>query len=311
MSTPEHCDINRLPLGNSEFSDVREDKMIYVDKTDIIYKIASQRSPIFFSRPRRFGKTLLVNTLSSLFSNGLEYFHGLKIEKIWNDTTYHVVRLDFSGMASNNAKGLIKSLGYTIINEFCLDGKVSQYDENSLLDPDRILYKIVNNLPNKSTVLLIDEYDAPLTHHIDDRNELNKIINVLNNFYATIKQFSGKFRLIFITGITRVSHVSIFSAFNNIIDLSLDEEYNSLLGFTQNDMKQYFDQYIEKSAQILNMKKDEVYQRIEQYYDGFQFAFDAKETVYNPWSIMRFFRNPEKGFQNYWFESGGISSITL
>ena len=311
MSHLDSIDFNKLPYGNPEFTDIRKENMIYVDKTALIAKIANQRTPIFFSRPRRFGKSLLINTLSSLFSDGLQYFHGLDIEKLWKDTTYHVVHLDFSGMANDSAQELIRDLGDTLINEFTVKGIVSQYDEQGVRNPSRILNEILKNFSNNSVVLLIDEYDAPLTHHIDQREELNKITNVLNNFYATIKQFTGRFRFIFITGVTRASHVSIFSAFNNLKDLSFSEDFNSLLGFTQNDLEHYFDSYIENTSKILNMEKHDVYKRIEQYYDGFQFSLKSKNTLYNPWSIISFLDNPQNGFKNYWFESGGTPSIIM
>ncbi|MBQ9536662.1 MAG: AAA family ATPase [Desulfovibrionaceae bacterium] len=127
---------------------------------------------------------------------------------------------------------------------------------------------------------MIDEYYAPLTHNIDKEDNLNIILMALNNFYATIKEYIDKFRLIFITGITRTSH--IFSACNHLNDLSLSPEFNSLLGFTQDDLVRYFDAYVEHATQILNMRKDDIYARIQQYYDGFQFALDAEETLYNP-----------------------------
>ncbi|MBQ7584809.1 MAG: AAA family ATPase, partial [Desulfovibrionaceae bacterium] len=142
---------------------------------------------------------------------------------------------------------------------------------------------IAKKIQNNSTVLLIDEYDAPLTHNLDNPDELNNIKNILNSFYATIKQYTDKFRLIFITCITRVSHVSIFSAFNNLQDLSLEEEFNSLLGFTQSDLEQYFDPYIENASQVLNMNKEDIYERLKQYYDGFKFSLESDDTVYNPW----------------------------
>ncbi|MBQ7607784.1 MAG: AAA family ATPase [Desulfovibrionaceae bacterium] len=221
MNYDTSCTHNSLPLGLSRFSNIRESNMVYVDKTRLISKIASQRVPIFFSRPRRFGKSLLVNTLASLFSKGLDSFHGLDIEKTWNDKTYPVVHLDFSGIADKNPLEFKKDLTETIIEEFDMVGIVKKSDELGIRSPDRIINEIGKKLKNNSTVLLIDEYDAPLTHHIDKPNELEEIMSILNNFYSTIKQYTDRFRFIFITGITRASHVSIFSAFNNLKDLSL------------------------------------------------------------------------------------------
>ena len=281
--------IKRLPLGANRFSTIRQNNKIYVDKTSLIYEFAILDTPIFFSRPRRFGKTLLLNTLSCLFANGIEDFRGLDIEKKWQDKTYQVVRLDFSGLANTPADFFIESLDDVLIIQFKMQGIVSKFDELKIRRPNIILKEICEKIDNYSTVLLIDEYDAPLLHHIDNPDELQNIMNVLNDFYAIVKEYTYKFRLIFITGVTRTSHISIFSAFNNLKDISLDERFNSLLGFTQNDLEQYFDEYIDVSAKILNMKKEDLYQRLKQYYDGFQFAINAKETIYNPWSILSFF----------------------
>ena len=311
MSTVDVFASNSLPYGNPDFSSLREQKMIYVDKTKIIARIAKQRAPIFFSRPRRFGKSLLINTLHCLFETGLKYFHGLEIEKNWNDRTYNVVHLDFSAFASKNSLELQADLGETIIKKFKMDGLVSQCGQAGVRSCDRILDEICEKLKNNSVVLLIDEYDAPITHQINNQNELDKIVQILNSFYATIKQYTGKFRLIFITGITRTSHTSIFSAFNNLLDLSLEDDFNSILGFTQDDLRQYFDLYIDNAAHILNMSKDDIYKRLEQYYDGFQFTLNAQETVYNPWSILSFLKVPKNGFQNYWFKSSGSSALIV
>ena len=311
MLNEEVIDINRIPYGNPEFSDIRERNKIYVDKTELIYKIAHQDSPIFFSRPRRFGKSLLVNTLHSLFENGLKYFYGLDIEKVWNDKIYQVVHLDFSIMGEKNSDELKRALGDIIIQEFNVKNKVHLYDQEGVRDPSIIINEILKTLANNSVVLLIDEYDSPLTRHLNENEELKNIIKVLNDFYSTIKQYTGKFRLIFITGVTRTSHVSIFSAFNNLLDISLDEEFNPILGFTQENLEKYFNNYIEKIAKDLDIGKDDIYQRLEQYYDGFQFSLNTKQTLYNPWSVLSFLRNYKKGFSNYWFESGGSSSLIM
>lgn len=179
------------------------------------------------------------------------------------------------------------------------------------IKPDSSLSSILKNINDNSLVLLIDEYDAPLTHHINQNDEINKIINILNDFYATIKKYTGKFRFIFITGITRTSHVSIFSAFNNIIDISLENDYNELLGFTKNDLEYFFDEYILHAAITLKISKQDIYDKLEEYYDGFQFSLQATSTIYSPWSILNFLTFPKNGFKNYWFSSGGQSSLIM
>ena len=310
MNNTDVVNLNLLTYANPEFSSIRKLGMVYVDKTLLIAKLASQRAPIFFSRPRRFGKSLLVNTLQCLFEKGLEYFHGLDIEKLWNDKTYRVIHLDFSEIADSDAQEFKILLSKVILNEFDQE-LLCENKSDELSYPNLLFSKIIKKFDNDSLVLLIDEYDAPLVHHIDDKNELKGIVSVLNNFYSTVKRYTGKFRFIFITGVTRVSHVSIFSAFNNLKDLTFNEEYDSLLGFTQNDLQCYFDQFIKNASKILNIDSNDIYKRIEKYYDGFQFSFDSKETLYNPWSILSFLDNPNDGFKNYWFESGGTSSIIM
>ena len=302
-------DTKLLPLGRLGFSNIRKRGKIYVDKTKLICKLAEQDIPFFLSRPRRFGKSLLINTIHSLFERGLEDFSGLEIEKKWSDTTYKVVHIDFSRMIDNNIYDLKFTLSKKIIQQFSGNDFYFKFDTQDLQYPDMILDEMMQKISDYSLVMLIDEYDAPLIHNINNHDFLKDVENLLNKFYLTIKQYTDKFRFIFITGIIKASYVSLFSSFNNLIDLSLDDDYNSLLWFTQEELKKYFDQYVEQSSRILNMSKNDVYQRLEQYYDGFQFSINVNETVYNPWSILNFFNNTKNGFDNFWFESGGTPSI--
>ena len=308
MPVNTFCDVTRLPLGRPDFSDIRKNGKVYVDKTALLAQIARYDVPIFLSRPRRFGKSLLVNTFASLFSKGLEDFHGLNIEQKWHEITYPVVHFDFSDMADFNSDDLRRALCNDIIDQFDRQENIFYSDEKYRF-PGEILKKILKNISNRSIVMLIDEYDAPLTHNINNQTELNNIMCIINNFYAVIKEYTSKFRFIFITGVTRTSHISIFSAFNNLRDISIEKEFNTLLGFTKKEIHIFFDQYIKNAAQVLGMSKESIYTRLEQYYDGFQFATETCETLYNPWSVLSFLQNPGNGFQNYWYQSGGMSSL--
>ncbi|MBQ7608587.1 MAG: AAA family ATPase [Desulfovibrionaceae bacterium] len=311
MSLQESNDINRIPYGLLEFSDIRKQNMIYVDKTKMIAELANQFTPLLFLRPKRFGKSLLVSTLKSLFSNGLEYFRGLEIEKIWKEKKYKVVHIDFSSIADSSAQEFERALGERIIEEFNVKGKVNLYDGSRVRFPDMILYDIVSELPDWSVVLLIDEYDAPLTHHLANPEEQDEITGIINSFLAVVKEYTGVFRLIFITGEVYAIPVSIFSGFNNYIDISLDADFNTILGFTQNELSQYFDPYIANAAQILNMSVDDIYKNLEKYYGGFKFSSDCEGFVYNPWSVLSFLKKSKDGFCNYWFDSGSVSSILM
>ena len=281
--------LGKLPLDATSFEDLRANDQIYVDKTSFIAKLARLKATYFLARPRRFGKSLLIDTFDNLFRKGLRDFKGLDIEKIWEDTTYNVLRINFSTYADMDANQLTSNLVHDISEKINFEGHISRLDDRGeYFPPGTILKKIVEYVPNRSLVLLIDEYDAPLTHHLNDQKELKNITNVLNNFYYAVKECSSKFRFIFITGIARIAHLSIFSAFNNLLEITIDDDYANILGITEKELKQYFYPYIERSATILNMSISDICAALKYRYDGFKFSLSSEETLYNPWSIINF-----------------------
>jgi len=278
----------RLPLATTGFSVIRNSK-IYVDKTSLIMDLAlNDGAPVFLSRPRRFGKSLLVSTFESLFSRGLQDFKGLAIEtgkEKWTDKTYKTVRLDFSRYAFSNAENFSRKLTGALL--FAFYGNTGPLiKENGNKDPDDVLSEFAATSEDKSIVLLIDEYDSPITHHLGDNAEKAKIIATLGNFFATVKSCEEKFRFVFITGITRIAHVSLFSVFNTLKDITCDDDYATLLGITDAELHHYFDPYVRNAAAVLDMSVSDVYEKLKTVYDGFQFSIDAAETVYNPWSVL-------------------------
>ena len=167
-------------------------------------------------------------------------------------------------------------------------------------------------------VLLIDEYDAPLTAVMGDKEEFEKRRKVLSNSFSTIKAYSGKFRFIFITGVTRYSNTSIFSAFNNIKDISFNPAYGALVGYTQEELEHYFKDYIEYAAKALNRKEktckytyELILDELKNNYDGYSFDEDNEWHVYNPWSILNFLSEPQRGFKPYWLDTGGAKPSLL
>ncbi|MBQ7738764.1 MAG: AAA family ATPase [Desulfovibrionaceae bacterium] len=304
--------IAKLPLTRTAFSLLRKQNQIYVDKTALIAKFAALDYPYFLARPRRFGKSLLIDTLARLFSNGLEDFKGLAIENLWQDSTYKVISIDFSVYGNLSAVKLNRYLSEELLEKTGFKGKISSLDvQGEDLASGTVLKKIAEHLPDRSYVLLIDEYDAPITHNLANIDELSKVTATLNNFYSAVKASLHKFRLIFITGVTRIAHLSIFSAFNNLQELTLDDDYATLLGITENEIRTYFHPYVERAAEILDMSVCDLYAALKNRYDGFRFAFKTKETIYNPWSLLNFLKNPKAGFNNYWFETGGTPSILM
>ena len=167
-------------------------------------------------------------------------------------------------------------------------------------------------------VLLVDEYDAPLTAVLNDSNEFEDRRKILSNFYMTVKSFQVKFRFIFITGVTYYAHTSIFSAFNNLTDLTLDSDYGALLGYTSEELEKYFSEYIDNAVVTLNKKfpterytHEKVVEELKRNYDGYSFDEDCMHHVYNPWSILNFLKSPHRGFIPYWVVSGGSTPTFL
>ena len=182
--------------------------------------------------------------------------------------------------------------------------------------PAILLEKSIEN--EDEVVLLVDEYDAPLTAVLNDSNEFEDRRKILSSFYLTVKSIQGKFRFIFITGVTYYAHTSIFSAFNNLTDLTLDSDYGALLGYTSEELEKYFSEYIDNAVVTLNKKfpterysHDVVVSELKRNYDGYSFDEECMHHVYNPWSIVNFFDAPVRGFIPYWVSSGGATPTFL
>lgn len=301
--------LKALPLGRSSFVALRARDAIYADKTDLIFQLASTDDKCFLARPRRFGKSLLISTLESLFRYGLRDFQGLAIEPLWKDKTYPVARLDFSGLKSYRSReAFVAELQSAIQRAFLPHGFVYRREQESLLFIDQ--FKLwLESLPPSSIVVLIDEYDAPLTAHLEDRETFEAVRDCLQPFYAALKEYEGCLRFFFMTGITKFSNTSIFSAFNNLRDISLNPQYGTLLGYTDEELRSDFLPYVEKAARSLGLETEEVFRRLKEQYDGFSFDRRAQHRVYCPWSVLNFLKNPGDGFLNYWYESGGQPEV--
>ena len=300
-------DITKLPKAKSGFEELRLSNQIYVDHTDLIYEFAYLEGPNFLSRPRRFGKSLLISSLESLFSNGTEFFKGLKIEKLWEErergNTYKVIRLDFSSLIFSDKNEFNFRLCERL-KDIILTQKIKVREILLTDDAGTILYKIVTDNPGK-VVLLIDEYDYPLTHSLDDKDLFEEYRKYIQGFFGAIKSETSKMRFIFITGVGRFAKTSVFSQLNNLRDLGLEAKFAPLLGYTESDMHQYFDEYVENAASILNLSKEECYAKIKSHYDGYRFHAENETLLHNPWSVLNFLSAPENGFKNFWYETGG------
>ena len=304
----------KLP-NYASFSKLIETNSIYVDKTGIIANFAKGNGPFFISRPRRFGKSTLINTLHELFAHGIEKFKGLEIEPLWDDKTYKVIHLDFSTFKDVPSNS---SFNKEFMDAFKLsleEAGIKTANED-LDSPANLLRKSLET--ENEVVLLVDEYDAPLTAVLNDCNEFEDRRKILSSFYLTVKSFQGKFRFIFITGVTYYAHTSIFSAFNNLTDLTLDSDCGALLGYTSEELEKYFSEYIDNAAIELNKEyetdiynHEAVVAELKRNYDGYSFDRKCKAHVFNPWSIIKFLERPKEGFIPYWMSSGGSTPTFL
>ena len=310
-------DIEKLPLGDTYFSAFIENQLIYVDKTDLIAQLAKFRTPILLSRPRRFGKSTLVNTFEELFSHGLEKFKGLKIDtqNLWQDKTYEVIHLDFSSIKGNRKSRSFESKFLKHLNTKFKTTKLKIDNDQDVIAS---LNETLENVADRSLVLLIDEYDSPLTVVIGDKEEFVDRRELLSDFFSSIKTYSGKFRFIFITGVTRYSHTAIFSGFNNLKDISFDPDFGTIVGYTQEELEFYFKDYLENAANILNQVNNttqnsyaSILKDLKDNYDGYSFDEKCKTHVYNPWSILNFLTSPQNNFKRYWVDSGGSQPSLL
>lgn len=299
-----------LPISVSSFSKLRANHKIYVDKTALIYQLARYTDKFFLARPRRFGKSLLVSTLDSLFRNGTKEFQGLAIESLWQEKTYNVVRLD-----------LLQSKSFNSFSEFQEDFRerleLAFAPYGFVFDPSQRfkfypqLSRWLQSQPISSLVLLIDEYDAPLCMCLNNPELFTQVRNELASFYAEVKSHDEAFRFTFLTGITKFSQAGIFSELNDVTDISLDPKYGTLLGYTENEIKHYFAKFLKYSATQLHLSEDELLKRLTLHYDGFCFDETASIRVFNPWSVMQFLRQTHRGFQNYWIETGGLMTALI
>lgn len=301
----------RLPVANAEFELLRENGGLYVDKTDLIYALIELDEPVFLSRPRRFGKTTLVSTLHSLFSSGLKYFEGLKIASLWTENrTYPVLRLDFTALRAQSSDFERELVAYVYR---CCDRLCVPYVKPPAVNISQCVNSIADAASRRSLVLLIDEYDHPLIEHLHQSEEFEAVVKVLRAFYGAIKANAAQFRFIFITGVARFAHTSIFSGFNTLNDISLKAEYGAILGFTEEELYVYFEPYLKRLASRISMDVPAVKEQLRLHYDGYVFDFALSKHVYNPWSVLKTFkeRDAVEPFAPWWIQSGAFSVFLI
>ncbi len=290
--------MKNLPLGIQTFKNIIKDNYLYIDKTKDIYEFFNTNGKYFFlSRPRRFGKSLLISTLEQIFFGNQELFNGLWIyDKIeWN--TYPVIKIDFSGLSYETPDKLKNSLSDKIIQV----SKKYNIELNDKNDYKQLFQELLEKLSEKEkVVILIDEYDKPIIDFIEKPDIAIENRNILKNFYETLKSSEQYLKFVFLTGVSKFSRVSVFSGLNNLTDITLSEKFSTITGYTEEQLHHYFKDRIKLFAQKLNKTEKETKAIIKNWYNGY--SWNGKDFVYNPYSILLLFE--EQTIKNYWFQSG-------
>ena len=296
---------------------------IYVDKTELIYSLVSLPNRIFISRPRRFGKSLTLDTIATLFETGVEpYFKGTWIYDKWTEPTYPVLRLNFLNFDKNSLEKFNNKLN-SKITEFAELNKVTTYKEKEEAEDsiDHLLEQL--RLENRQIVILIDEYDCQMTANINNETLYKQFQEKIKSFYANIKdKFAIKF--LGITGVTRLKDVESFSVGSDINDITNDSAYSQMIGFTRDEIKKYYIDYLTLAAsyenkcrveEVTDTQIESMLDMMAQNYDGYCFDEFYKKKVFSTWSVNKFFQSVVSNkfvyFGEYWYDNGGLPSILV
>jgi hypothetical protein len=293
-----------LTCGVYTFEKLIEGNYLYIDKTEYLWKLVRPASGIYFlSRPRRFGKSLTLSTLKALFEGKKHLFTGLAIAKTaykWQE--YPVIHLDLNGWDFSTPEIMQASL-CGLVAECAAKHGISLLSST----PDAMFRELITRMSAKEkVVILVDEYDKPILNNIG-KPCAQEILSKLKAFYSVIKAFEASERFVFVTGVSKFSHVSIFSDLNNLNDISMDYDYATMLGYTQEEMETNFAEHIDRAFKALKISREKLLQEIKTWYDGYRFE-ENSPSVYNPVSIANFFLKRYK-FNNYWFDTGTPSFL--
>ena len=296
----------KYPIGIQNFEKIRREGYAYVDKTALMYKMASEGSYYFLSRPRRFGKSLMVSTLEAFFSGKKELFEGLYAGTAdWEWKEYPILHLDLNVKKYDSATSLDEILNRALL------GWENQYPpkwkEPSLEGRFELVVKAAAEQTGMPVVILVDEYDKPLLQAIGNDALQTEYRNTLKAFYGVLKSCDAHIKFAFLTGVTKFGKVSVFSDLNNLIDISMLPQYSHICGISEQELHENFDGDVVELATENGMTKEECYQRLRLDYDGYYFNEYAKEGAYNPFSLLSTLSF--KVFRDYWFETGTPSFL--
>ena len=295
------------PIGIQNFESLRKGGFTYVDKTELIYQLAATGRYYFLGRPRRFGKSLLLSTMEAYFQGKKELFKGLAIENQEKDwTEYPVLHLDWGG-ATYTSESIFNDKIENALRRW-----EQEYGIDNVLTADSVRFENIIDAAygktGKPVVILIDEYDKPIVDNLD-REELKEAFRSrLSGFYSVMKAQDGKIRFGFLTGITKIGQLNIFSGLNNLKDISIDPRYVDLCGISEQDLHRYFDEGVQELADANNLSKEACYAKLARFYDGYHFSMKSV-GIYNPFSLLSTL--DAKIFTEYWYATGTPTFLTV
>ena len=291
----------KLPIGIQAFEDIRNDGYLYVDKTALMWTIANIGKPFFLSRPRRFGKSLLISTFEAYFKGRRELFTGFAVEELKKKWEEHpVLHLDLNARKYTTPADLDAILNQHLERWEAVYGE----EKRDRASEERFAYVIrrASEQTGKGVVVLVDEYDKPLLQAIQNEPLLESYRSTLKAFYGVLKSADRYLRFAFLTGVTKFSQVSVFSDLNQLNDISMDYAYNSLCGITKEELSSNFVPEIKNLGEFLGLTFEEIVDRLEKQYDGYHFCEDTTVGLFNPFSVLNALQKLKLG--NYWFQTG-------
>jgi len=290
----------KYPIGIQNFEKLRRDNYVYIDKTELMYRLVSTGCYYFLSRPRRFGKSLLISTLDAYFRGKKDVFHGLAVEKLENEWTEHpVLRLDLNSGSYANKEGLLEILNIHLREWEKIYG--ANAAEESIGTRFRGIVQRAYEKTGQRVAILVDEYDKPLVQNIDNEERQEEMRNVLKTFYSVLKTQDQYIRFAMLTGVSKFSKMSVFSDLNNLADISMDKRFADICGITEDELRRYFSEPVQEMADKFGISNEEMLARLRRKYDGYHFS-KTSVGVYNTFSILNALRRQD--LENYWFETG-------
>ncbi len=300
---------SKLPVGIQTFAHIREEGYLYVDKTNFVYNLANSYKYVFLSRPRRFGKSLLLSTFEEYFKGNKELFKGLALERLETEwKSYPVLRFDLSGEAYLSIRHLVANVS----------GDLSVYEKQYGISPEfsdddmlgsrlQSLLRNIHEKTGKKIVVLIDEYDKPMLDSFHDDTLHNNMKLQMRGFYSVLKKCDALIQFAMLTGVTKFGKVSIFSGLNNLEDISMMNEFNEICGISEQEFHRDFRGCVSTFAEFNDITEEETWQEFKKFYDGYHFSKKGSD-IYNPFSTLSAFKKNELG--SYWFATGSSDYLT-